>query len=396
MRIAAIDAWSGASGDMFLGALVDAGVDPGRIRSGLAGLPGGWDLRSEVTTRAGLSGTAVTVAFGESHTHRDLSGILEIIAGAGLPPAVAGRSARAFELLAAAEARVHGIPVQEVHFHEVGAVDAMVDIAGTFLGFAELGVESVWCPAAATGWGTVSCAHGELPVPAPATAVLVEGIPVVSGPGPGELLTPTGAAILRVLVTHWSPPPPAVWRMSGCGAGKADPETPNLLRIRVGETASGEAGSEILLELATVIDDMDPRLFPQLQEAVMKAGALDCYALQGIGRKGRPALEAVVLCAASAREGVEKAVFHNSTTLGIRARLVERISLDRSIRTVTTPWGDVRIKEAYYQGRLCSATPEYSDCMEIARAAGVPVRVVLDSARAQVSRERQDGRERDA
>jgi hypothetical protein len=184
--------------------------------------------------------------------------------------------------------------------------------------------------------------------------------------------------------------------MSGCGAGKADPETPNLLRIRVGETASGEAGSEILLELATVIDDMDPRLFPQLQEAVMKAGALDCYALQGIGRKGRPALEAVVLCAASAREGVEKAVFHNSTTLGIRARLVERISLDRSIRTVTTPWGDVRIKEAYYQGRLCSATPEYSDCMEIARAAGVPVRVVLDSARAQVSRERQDGRERDA
>lgn len=396
MRIAAVDAWSGASGDMFLGALVDAGVDPDRIRSGLAGLPGGWDLRSEGTARAGLHGTAVTVSFPESHTHRGLSEVLEVISGAGLPPDVAGRTSRAFELLAAAEARVHGIPAEDVHFHEVGAVDAMVDVAGTFLGFAELGVESVWCPAVATGWGTVTCGHGVLPVPAPATAALVEGIPVVSGTGPGELLTPTGAAILRVLVTHWSPPPPAVWKVSGCGAGKADPPSPNLLRIRVGETASGEAGSEILLELATVIDDMDPRLFPQLQEAVMKAGALDCYALQGIGRKGRPALEAVVLCAASAREGVERAVFHNSTTLGIRARLVERISLDRSIRIVATPWGDVRIKEAFYQGRLCSSTPEYSDCMEIARAAGVPVRVVLDAARALVSRERQDGRERDA
>jgi uncharacterized protein (TIGR00299 family) protein len=398
MRLASIEAWSGASGNMFLGALISAGLDPGALKSSLGRLGlGGWSLSSSPAVRGGLAGVLAEVRLPEQADceieHRNLSDIVELIRNAGLPSKVAARSVKAFEAIARAEAEAHGCPVDEVHFHEIGALDSIIDIVGTFIGFDLLGVEEVWCPGVATGWGTVRCSHGELPVPAPATALMLRGVPVVPGPVAAELTTPTGAALLISLVDRWEPPPAAIWDSVGNGAGSNVHPPSGFLRIRLGKSleASGSRGD--VLELVTILDDMDPRLFPKLQDAVMAVGALDCYAGNCIGRKGRPAIEVTVLCMPDFREAVLDSLLKNSTTLGVRVRHVGRKIMDRIFIEVVTPWGPARLKAGLVDGRYVNVNPEFADCEELARKAGLPVRVVLDRLKSMSSElEGRDGR----
>lgn len=379
MRIASVDAWSGVSGDMMLGALLGAGVDRRELEAALRTLPlGDWDLTVETVSRAGLSGIRVEVGFHADQPHRNLGDILGIVGRSGLPPRAAARTARAFESLAEAEAEAHGCRVGDVHFHEVGAVDSIVDMAGSFTGFDLLQVERVFCTGVATGFGTVECAHGILPVPAPATAFLLRGIPTHSGSEAAELTTPTGAAILATLVDSWTPPPGARWLSCGMGAGSRDARTPNLLRLSVGESLGDAPHGEEIFELVTLVDDMDPRILPRLQEAVLEAGAVDCYAHQCIGRKGRPAIEVTALCRAGAVEAVRTTVFRESPTLGIRVRVTGRTVLERAFVDVSTPWGSAVVKTGMLRGATVNAAPEYESCAELARSAGIPVRVVLD------------------
>lgn len=385
MRIAIFDPWSGISGNMVLGALLDAGLPVEDLEALLRRLPlEGWSLEVSRVKRGGLSGTLVEVAVPEERTHRHLGEITGMIRSAGLPRRVEDLSVAAFEALAAAEARVHSCTIEEVHFHETGAMDAILDIVGSFAGMHLLGVEDARSFPVATGWGTVTCGHGKLPVPAPATAVLLEGAVIRRGHSMAELTTPTGAAILTTLVRDWSSPHPECSVTGvGMGAGSRElEEAPNLLRIILGETGSAARWSrDECVEMVSLVDDMDPRLWPPLQKALLDAGAVDCYTLSGTGRKGRPALELTVLCPPEAEQRVLETLFEGSTTLGARIRTSARAVLPRRIVETATPWGSVRVKVALLGGRAVSAAPEMDDCLEIAEKAGVPPRRVLEAAR---------------
>lgn len=405
MRIASIEAWSGAAGDMFLGALVGAGLDLGLLERELRKVaPSGWSISASSVRRAGLAGMKVGIersmepgssamaegVGGHPHPHcgggRSLPEILCMIKGAGLSTRASDLAVRAFRALAEAEAQVHGSSVEDVRFHEIGAIDSILDIVGTAVGFDLLGISETWCPGVATGWGTVRCSHGDLPVPAPATSILLRSIPTVSGSVEAELVTPTGAVLLSTLVDHWTPPPPAVWDKIGLGAGSADHPSPNLLRIRVGNPGIPCCRrTDEVLELVTLLDDMDPRLFPRLQDAVIAAGATDCYASHCIARKGRPAIEVTVVCSGESLETALDALLHNSTTLEVRIRPSGSRSLDRNIIEVDSQWGRARLRAGVVGGRYVNVNPEFADCVDLARKAGLPVRVVLDGLKAMAS-----------
>lgn len=384
MRIALFDPWCGASGNMVLGALLDAGVSLDSLRGMLDGLGlDGWEISCEEAIRGGLRGKLVRVTAPEGGPERHLSDILDLLSGADLPVEVKARSERAFRILAAAEAKVHGMSVEDVHFHEVGAMDAIIDITGAFCGLHLLGVEEVHSAPVATGTGTLRCAHGTLPVPAPATLVILSGIPVSPSGIPFELTTPTGAAILVSAVGSWeAAPPPFRVGQVGYGAGDRELPRPNLLRIAVGETVPyGTWDEDRCIELRSVIDDMDPRFWPDLSRAVLEAGAVDCYGSMCVGRKGRPALEAVVICHDDRLDGVLSALFIHSTTLGARIGRFGRAVLKREQGSVSTVYGDIAVKKAYLSGELLRAEPEYGDCSAAARRHGVPVSRVLTAAR---------------
>lgn len=399
MRIARFDPFSGASGDMVLGALIDAGLDPDALRAGLAPLPlDPWELRVERTEQGGITGTRATIVVsGEEHA-RDWAAIRDLIGGSALPPAVRQRALAVFATLAEAEAGVHGVPVDRVHFHEVGGVDAIVDICGACLGLALLGVERVYSGPPRVGSGWVRAAHGLLPVPAPATAALLAaaGAPVAADPpgaedAPGELLTPTGAAILTTLAEFRRPAfaPAAV----GYGFGGKVFPWPNVLRVWIGDLADGGPSQwaaddgdasavpeprELVLE--TNIDDMNPQFTDLLLERLFAAGALDAWVTPVQMKKGRPGVVVSVLCGEGDRRALEDVLVEQTTTLGVRARPVERTKAARRFEMTTTRWGDVRLKLRGWKGRVIDVMPEYEDCAALAREADVPVREVWNEA----------------
>ncbi len=385
MKIAVFDPCSGISGNMILGALLDNGLSLEELVAGLRVLPlSGWDIVASKVMRGGLSGTHVEVIIPHEHVHRHLSDIVALIEPSSLHPWVKQKALSAFSLLASAEASVHGIDVEKVHFHEVGAMDAIIDIVGSCLGLHMLGVHDVYSSSVAVGTGTVSCAHGIMPLPAPATSRLLQGVPVVPTSEPSELTTPTGAAVLTALVESWDAPPAYVGVSSGMGAGSRQGKTrANLLRLIIGSSAvatqSDEGNSCLMIE--AVIDDLDPRIWPVLNAGILAAGAFDCYARNCLGKKGRPAMELVVHLPESARESVLSVVFAHSSTLGVRISDVERVVLQREFKQVSTRYGDVTIKLGYFSDRVVSAEPEFEECVALADAAGVPVKVVLQSAR---------------
>jgi uncharacterized protein (TIGR00299 family) protein len=377
-----VDAGNGAAGDMLLAALIDAGADA-RGLDGL-GIPG-LELRVETTRRYGMRALRVVVEAPETAVPRRLPDVLRLVAE--LPDPVHSFARAVFERLARAEAHVHGTTPEEVHFHEVGALDAIADIVGCglaldSLGLLDSGVTAVVSPVA-VGSGTVHTAHGRLPVPVPGTVQLLAdaGAPIAAHPGRFELCTPTGAALLATIATGWGPVPAGTLRRVGVGAGTADPAGhPNVLRVLVGDAAPGPDGKvDELVVVEATVDDLDPRLWPDVLDALHQAGALDAWCAPVLMRKGRPGHVLTALAVPSTVDGVAAAVFRHTTTLGLRTHPVSRRALDRD-RVDVGP--GIGVKRGRLAGEVVTAQPEYEDVRAAARASGRPVREVLDEARA--------------
>jgi len=384
-RIAYFDCFSGISGDMVLGALVDAGADLPTIEVELRKLGlEGWTISAEKVKRGAIFATHVKVETSEEHHHRGLSIILGRIDKAGLAPRAADRARRIFTRLAEAEAKVHNMPVEEVHFHEVGAVDSIVDIVGAAIGFELLGIDEFACSALDVGAGQVKTAHGLLPVPAPATAELLRGAPMYTSGIARELVTPTGAAIATTLSTRYAQIPEMTLQAVGYGAGSANlTEKANVLRILIGENATSEAGEHWdapVSVIETNLDDMSPQIYGYFVERALAAGALDVFSTAVQMKKNRPGVLLTILCDAAHTARLIDLVFRETTTIGVRTYDVRRKVLDRELVPVATPFGEVRMKISRMNGSVLNATPEYEDCQRLAAEKGIPLKQVIAAA----------------
>ncbi len=383
MKAAYFDCFSGISGDMVLGALVDAGVELARLEAELRRLPfSGWKISAEKVRRGAISATKVNVETVEGHHHRSLTTILKMIDEAGFAPRIAERARAIFGRLGQAEAKVHDVPIDKVHFHEVGAVDAIIDITGAAAGFELLGIEEFSVSPLNVGGGRVETAHGTLPVPAPATAELLRGFACYSSGIERELVTPTGAAIVSTLATSSGHLPLMTVEALGWGAGTANPpEQPNVLRLFVGERA-GEAGrwDETVAVIEANVDDMNPQIYGYFAERAFEAGALDVFSTPVQMKKSRPGQLVTVLAPPESAERLAAVVFEETTTLGVRISEARRRCLQREWETVETAYGPVRIKLGMDAGRVLNAAPEYEDCRRIAAERGVPLKQVFAEA----------------
>ena len=384
-RIAYFDCFSGISGDMVLGALVDAGADLRAIEAELRKLGlEGWTISAEKVKRGAIFATHVKVETSEEHHHRGLSIILGRIGKAGLAPRAAERARRIFTRLAEAEAKVHNMPVEEVHFHEVGAVDSIVDIVGAAIGFELLGIDEFACSALDVGAGQVKTAHGLLPVPAPATAELLRGAPMYTSGIARELVTPTGAAIATTLSTLYAQIPEMTLQAVGYGAGSTNlTEKANVLRILIGENATSEAGEHWdapVSVIETNLDDMSPQIYGYFVERALAAGALDVFSTAVQMKKNRPGVLLTILCDAAHTARLIDLVFRETTTIGVRTYDVRRKVLDRELVPVVTPFGEVRMKVSRMNGSVLNATPEYEDCQRLAAEKGIPLKQVIAAA----------------
>ncbi|MCZ6653317.1 MAG: nickel pincer cofactor biosynthesis protein LarC [Planctomycetota bacterium] len=381
MRTCYFDCFSGASGDMIIAALLDAGASIDHLRSQLTTLPvSGFEISAERIKKQGFAATTFDVRFDEDQPHRHLSDVLEIIRGGQLSSRVTDQACAIFRRLAEAEAVVHGTDVEKVHFHEVGAIDAIVDVTGACVALEQLDVDEVACSAIPTGSGTVACAHGVMPVPAPATAQLLKGVPLADCDEVGELTTPTGAAILTTLAQKFSQPGGMSIEHIGYGAGQRDGQNrPNLLRVLIGESHAA-AESDTVVMLQANIDDQNPEQIGYAVGKLLDGGALDAYCHPIYMKKGRPGLLLTVLCEPEQVQAVESLIFAETTTFGIRRQLMQRSKLERRHETVTLPHGDVRMKIGSRDGRVVTAAPEFEDCRRIAEQTGAPVREVMDAA----------------
>ena len=391
MRVVYFDCPSGAAGDMILGALVDAGVPLEALRAELGKLPlTGWDLVAREVRRGPFRATKVDVRVDAAgHRHgRGLGDVVAILEGSGLAPGVREQATRIFTRLADAEARAHGTTREAVHFHDGGAVDAIIDVTGGVVALALLGAEAVHVSALPVGGGVVDGPHGRIPVPGPGTAELLRGFPVVDTGVHAELVTPTGAAILTTLAASAGRMPAMTVTAVGYGAGTRDlPGTPNVLRCFVGETtaaAAGDetAGDETVLQVETTIDDMSPQLYEPLLDRLLDAGALDVFLTPVVMKRSRPGVVLTALCPPDRREAVARVLFEESTTLGVRWSERRRARLEREMVTLATAYGAIPFKVSRLAGRVVTLTPEFADVARIAREKSLPVREVLDQARA--------------
>ena len=382
MKTLYFDCFSGASGNMILGGLIELGVDADVLRSELAKLNlEGIELVIEKVDRSGINSTHVEVKYPHEHVHRHLKDIVKIIADSSLAETVEQRAIAIFTRLAEAEAKVHGIPVERVHFHEVGALDAIVDIVGACIGFEMLGIERFVSSALNLGSGTVEIAHGKFPVPPPAVAELVRGIPVYSSEGTGELVTPTGAAIITTICDTYGVLPKISLEQVGYGAGTRDTKgSPNAIRLMLGETTGDHLVSkgkyEKLVLLESNIDDASPQTLAFAMEKAFELNALDCWFTPIQMKKNRPATLFTVLCERAEIERIQEMLFRETTTIGIRRREVERASLDRTVETISTPFGDVRVKASVLDGEVLTRKVEFDDLKQIAEATGEPLRQI--------------------
>jgi len=404
---------------MLLGALVDAGVPFTHLEQTAAVLNVGAQLEVRKVMRGGIAATKVDVvtpdhAAHESHhphseaehsheahahaehshephtrpshahtPHRHLSSILAIIRSAPLSEPVKARSIRAFELLGEAEAAIHSIPVEKVHFHEVGAVDTIVDIVCAAAGCEALGIDHWLASPLNVGSGTVVCQHGTLPVPAPATLALLGDAPVYAAGPPMERVTPTGAAVLRMLEVSYAPLPALRIKATGYGAGGRDtPGAPNLLRLLVGETEDGSSGEhESIAIIETVIDDSSPQLVGYVSELLLASGAWDVYRVAVQMKKGRTGVQLTVLCRPDLVPALRDLIFRETTTIGLHWRIENKVALAREFLKIDTPWGSVQIKIARWpSGKVANASPEYEDCHVIAEQHGLPLKQVMQEA----------------
>jgi len=387
MRVAYFDCFAGASGDMILGAMLDAGLELEALRAEIAKLGlGKYSIDAKGTAKKGISGTQALIIIDQDHHgqhHRHLSNIKEIIGSSSLEEGVKAKSISIFTRLAEAEARVHNCDPESVHFHEVGAMDAIIDVVGVVAGFHLLGIEECYCSPLHLGTGTVACDHGILPVPAPATTQLVRGYPVYATDVEGELLTPTGAAILTTLCCGFGPMPSMVIDQVGYGAGMSDPPIPNLLRISIGEAADGEVPFEAdqLAVIETNVDDMSPQIFEHVMEKALGMGALDVFMSPVQMKKNRPGTLMTVTCNPGEISRFAEFLMTETSTIGIRWRIENRLKAKREVRIVDTAWGPIRVKFAAIGEKVVNLSPEYDDCKKAAVEYGVPLKQVMETVR---------------
>lgn len=383
--IAYFDCFSGAAGDMVLGALCDAGASVEALRAGLAGLGvTGYALSADKVCKQGLAATHLRVSLDDAvgQPHRHLRDIVEIIDSSELSASVKDRSKQIFGRLAEAEACVHGTGIEQIHFHEVGAVDAIVDVVGSCLALEMLGIDEVRCSKLVVGSGTVRCDHGVLPVPAPATAALVRGVPLADCDEPGELLTPTGAAILTTLATSYGPLGGMSIERIGYGAGTRDGKhRPNLLRVLIGRSAddaSEEADEVVAIEAN--LDDASPEVIAHACDRLLDAGALDAFCIPVQMKKGRCGTLIQALARPGDADRIEEVLFAETPTFGVRRKLYQRRKLRRDWVTARTRFGEVRVKRGLRGSVVITASPEYEDCRRAAREHGVALRAVQEEA----------------
>jgi uncharacterized protein (TIGR00299 family) protein len=437
MRIAYLECFSGISGDMFLGALVDAGVSPKLLEEAVAALDVEARLEISHVVRGGIAGTKVDVYCrgekdlprevfwergghshpqGHQHEHRrastdarlhethkqslraempaphehgrGLSEIRAIIAQAAISSTAKTTAIRIFEALGAAEAEIHNIFIEEVHFHEVGAVDAMVDIVCAALGAEALGVDEWVCSPLNVGGGTVKCSHGTLPVPAPATLKLLADAPLYSLGPQVELVTPTGAAIVKTLAARFASFPAMKVEKSGYGAGSRDfPDHPNVMRLTIGEAAGAAATlADSITVLEANLDDLSPQVLAYAMERLLAEGALDVFSTPVQMKKNRPGALLTALAKPEDADRLTKLIFAETTTLGVRRREEQRQTLSRRWESVQTNWGPVRIKIASMNGTISNYAPEYEDCRALAEAHHIPLKMVMEAATQQYLR----------
>ena len=372
MKIAHFDAFSGIAGDMTVAALIDAGAPADDLFAGLDSLATGARFTVERVKRHGIAGTKFNVEFEDQKTHRHLPHIVKMIEASALSEMVKANAIHVFEVLGAAEAQVHGVPIEKVHFHEVGAVDSICDIVGACYGLELLGIESVHCSPINTGSGTVEADHGTMPVPTPATALLLTGKPAYARGPETELTTPTGAALMTALAAGFGALPPMQLSAQGFGAGTKDfPQMANLLRVLIGET-SGAAESTTVSVLEANIDDCSHQVLGYAMERLFGAGALDVTLSPLVMKKQRPGSLLRVIATTETREDLVAIIFNETTTLGLRVYEAERRVQARVHETVETPFGPVRVKVGEY-----GASPEYEDCRELALKTGVPLKEIF-------------------
>lgn len=373
-KVIYFDCFSGISGDMILGALCDAGLDIDHLRAMLHTLPvDGWSIDATREVRGWLSGTRMLVVAPEQESHRHLHDVIAIINASQLPAHVKTQAIAVFTKLAEAEAHIHGVTPAQVHFHEVGALDAIVDIVGIIAGFSLLDITQIYASPLPLGSGWVKAAHGDIPIPAPATLHLLSAAhaPIIPDQASFELVTPTGAAILATLATFRRPA--MQLERIGYGFGKKKTERPNALRVWVGRTT---APAESLVLLESNIDDQTPEQLAYVCERLMNQGARDVWQTAITMKKGRAAIQLSLLCDADREAELVDVLLRESSTLGMRRQLVERHVADRDVQHVQTPYGVIRVKHKLWQGQRITSAPEYEDCALAARHHNVPIHMV--------------------
>ena len=387
MKILYLDCFSGISGNMLLGALLDAGLPEEILRQQLALLPiHGYKLIVERVVKKGISAQYVQVELThDHHHHRHLSDIYQIIDASKLDDKIKEDSKKIFLVLAQAEAKVHGTTIEAIHFHEVGAVDAIIDIVGVASGLHYLGIEGIYTSKLQVGSGFVECCHGLMPVPAPATAELLKNIPYYHGTIKKELVTPTGAAILAALGTAYGDMPEKFISHSlGYGAGTWDLPIPNVLRMHIGEMEAEAINQETIVVEAN-IDDANPQLFPYVMDKLLAMGVFDVWLTPIIMKKNRMATKLSVLLDSQLLPKVIPLLFEETSTIGLRHYVVNREMLERNVITINRPFGSAKVKISSYNGKVCSITPEYEDCKKLAIETGIPLKEIqqtlLEAAR---------------
>jgi len=387
MKVAYFDCFAGASGDMILGALMDAGLELELLKGELAKLHlTHYDLQVKKVAKRGIGGSQAVVSVHEDHHHhhRHLHDIEEIIDKSDLKESVKRKSIEIFTRLAEAEAKVHQTTIEQIHFHEVGAMDAIIDVVGAVAGLAALGIEKVYCSPLHVGTGTVECAHGTLPVPAPATAELIRGKPIYSTGVEGELLTPTGAAILTTLSSDFVPMPAMTLENVGYGAGTSEPAIPNLLRVAIGEVLDEVKGYKIerTAVIETTIDDMNPEVYDYLIQKMLDMGALDVFLTALQMKKNRPGTMVTVICVPENVGKFSDFLMRETTTIGLRWRVDNRIKARRTTKEITTKYGVIKFKVAQVGDSAINVSPEYEDCKRAALERKVPLKEVMEEVRA--------------
>jgi len=383
MKIAYFDCFAGAGGDMIVAAMLYAGLDAEFLKAQLATLGlQNLDIKITETKRCGLRALSFLPVVQKEHTHRNLKDITKIITQSKISEQAKKTAITIFEKIAKAEGTVHGKDPNEIHFHEVGALDSIVDIVSASIGFDALGLDKVYCSTLSVGGGTIKCAHQLLPVPAPATAELLKGVPTVGGPGQVELLTPTAAAILTTVVDRFCPLPAMKIESIGYGAGSLESEKfPNVLRLILGQTVDdAEANTDSVCLLETNIDDASGELIGFVTEKLFSQGALDVFTTPINMKHSRPAVQISVICKIEDVQQLEQILFKEGLTFGVRRQILQRSKLARAFVTVQTEFGEIRIKTGSLGDKVVNTKPEFSDCVSAAKKHNVAVKTVLDAA----------------